>query len=69
MPPVATATTTATTATPPALKLRAEGATSAYPELERRGWTVVPGVIAADKAQHYVDEMYKWLESLWVVVL
>lgn len=27
-------------------------------------YTVVKGVLSPEKAQHYVDEMYKYLESL-----
>lgn len=27
-------------------------------------YTVVPGAISKEKAEYYVDEMYKWLESL-----
>ncbi|GMK59661.1 hypothetical protein CspeluHIS016_0802670 [Cutaneotrichosporon spelunceum] len=59
MAPVAVETKTENPAT---LKLVAEDA-EAFPELTSKGYTVVPGVISKEKAQHYVDEMYKWLES------
>jgi len=36
---------------------------SHYPELDKNGWCVVKGVISPEKAQHYVNEMYKWLEG------
>jgi len=38
-------------------------ATSAYPELEEKGYTVVKGVISKEKAAQYVDRIYQWLES------
>ncbi|ORY31827.1 hypothetical protein BCR39DRAFT_525560 [Naematelia encephala] len=48
------------------LKLRGHHAiptTSAYPELDTQGYTVVKGVISKEKAQEYVDRAYKWLEG------
>jgi len=37
--------------------------TSAYPDLDSKGYTVVKGAISPEKAAEYVDRMYQWLES------
>ncbi|CAK7200160.1 hypothetical protein SEUCBS139899_002851 [Sporothrix eucalyptigena] len=31
--------------------------------LKTKGWTIVPGVLSPEKAQHYADQGYSWLES------
>ncbi|WOO83354.1 uncharacterized protein LOC62_05G006881 [Vanrija pseudolonga] len=57
-------TETATTVQP-TLKLRGDASqtTSAYPELDVKGYTVVRGAIPPERAAEYVDQMYQWLES------
>ncbi|ORX35314.1 hypothetical protein BD324DRAFT_632306 [Kockovaella imperatae] len=37
--------------------------TTAFPELDKNGYTVVKGVISREKAAQYVQRMYQWLES------
>lgn len=37
--------------------------TSAFPDLDKNGFTVVKGVISKEKADEYVSRMYKWLEG------
>ncbi|KAL7420497.1 hypothetical protein Q5752_004447 [Cryptotrichosporon argae] len=75
---MATTTTTTTTTTQPkpsyppqaqlggVLKLRGgvtEPVTGAFPQLDTEGYTVVKNVLSRERAQHYVDEIYAWLES------
>ena len=38
--------------------------TSAFPDLETKGYTVLKGVIPKHRADQYVDEMYKWAEGM-----
>ncbi|WVW85156.1 hypothetical protein I302_107194 [Kwoniella bestiolae CBS 10118] len=48
------------------LKLRGAHHTpdsSAYPDLESKGYQVVKGIIPRERAAQYVDRVYKWLES------
>ncbi|WWC88261.1 uncharacterized protein L201_003168 [Kwoniella dendrophila CBS 6074] len=48
------------------LKLRGSHSipnSSAYPDLDTKGYQVVKGVISREKSAEYVDRMYKWLES------
>lgn len=35
-------------------------------ELSRNGYAVVKGAIPREKALKYADQMYSWLENLWV---
>nr|XP_031858563.1 uncharacterized protein CI109_006086 [Kwoniella shandongensis]KAA5525635.1 hypothetical protein CI109_006086 [Kwoniella shandongensis] len=60
----ATSTTTSTTNGGQAagiLKLR--GGEQFLKDIDEKGYTVIPGVIAAEKAKEYEDRAYKWLES------
>ncbi|EIW68060.1 hypothetical protein M231_04972 [Tremella mesenterica] len=67
--PVATSTETVTPTSPTTtgtLKLRGQTEapiTSAYPDLDEKGWTVVKGVVPKEKAAKYVDRMYEWAEK------
>ncbi|WRT66049.1 uncharacterized protein IL334_003001 [Kwoniella shivajii] len=36
---------------------------SAYPDLDTKGYQVLKGVISPEKAGDYVERMYRWLES------
>ncbi|KAM0748624.1 hypothetical protein T439DRAFT_68812 [Meredithblackwellia eburnea MCA 4105] len=65
---MSTTQTTTTQKDSSVLKLRlvggdAENVPNWIKDLRTQGWTVVPKVISEDRAQHYVNEMYTWLES------
>ncbi|WWC71969.1 uncharacterized protein I206_105928 [Kwoniella pini CBS 10737] len=52
--------------TNPILKLRGshlEPNTSAYPELDKKGYTVVRNVLSKEKSSSYVDKAFDWLEG------
>lgn len=64
----ATETTTATHLTAPSGRLFSEGTNVHYgdfrDDLLKNGYAVVKGAVPRDRALHYADQIYEWLEGL-----
>lgn len=63
-----TRTATITTSEQPTLRLRLDGSDGYFgdwqDDLIRDGYAVIRGAIPRERADHYVNEMHEWLESL-----
>ena len=66
----ATAATTVTRLTAPSGRLFSEGADVTYgdfrDDLLKNGFAVVKGAVPRDRALKYADDIYEWLEGLYV---